>query len=62
LPELHSRDLVCWCAPLPCHGDVLLELSRVPAAGAMTDLTGGADVIRIEAPHFVADVSMTGAA
>jgi hypothetical protein len=27
LPELRGRDLVCWCAPLPCHGDVLLELA-----------------------------------
>jgi hypothetical protein len=24
--ELAGRDLVCWCAPLPCHGDVLLRL------------------------------------
>jgi hypothetical protein len=28
LPELRGRDLVCWCAPLPCHGDVLLELAN----------------------------------
>jgi hypothetical protein len=26
LPELHGKDLVCWCAPDECHGDVLLEL------------------------------------
>ena len=26
LPELAGGDLVCWCAPLPCHGDVLLRL------------------------------------
>jgi hypothetical protein len=26
LPELEGRDLYCWCAPLPCHGDVLLKL------------------------------------
>ena len=26
LPELRGKDLVCWCAPQPCHGDVLLEL------------------------------------
>lgn len=25
LGELEGRDLVCFCAPLPCHGDVLLE-------------------------------------
>jgi len=26
LDELKGKDLVCWCAPKPCHGDVLLEL------------------------------------
>lgn len=26
--ELRDRDLVCWCAPLPCHGDVLLRLAN----------------------------------
>ena len=26
LPELKSKRLGCWCAPLPCHGDVLLQL------------------------------------
>ncbi|MDQ0377158.1 DUF4326 domain-containing protein [Amycolatopsis thermophila] len=25
LPELAGRALGCWCAPLPCHGHVLLE-------------------------------------
>lgn len=28
LPELVDKDLVCWCAPLPCHGDVLLDMVR----------------------------------
>jgi len=28
LPELKGKDLVCWCAPLPCHADVLLELAN----------------------------------
>jgi Domain of unknown function (DUF4326) len=23
LPELHGKDLICWCAPDPCHADVL---------------------------------------
>jgi len=23
LPELRGKNLVCFCAPLPCHGDVL---------------------------------------
>jgi Domain of unknown function (DUF4326) len=26
--ELHRRDLVCWCAPLPCHADMLFELAN----------------------------------
>jgi len=26
LPELWGKTLGCWCAPLPCHGDVLVEL------------------------------------
>lgn len=28
LHELRDKDLVCWCAPLPCHADVLLELAN----------------------------------
>jgi len=28
LPELSGKDLVCWCAPLPCHADILLELAN----------------------------------
>lgn len=26
--ELRGKDLVCFCAPKPCHGDVLLELAN----------------------------------
>lgn len=26
--ELVGQDLVCWCAPLPCHADVLLEVAN----------------------------------
>ena len=28
LSELRGKDLVCWCAPLPCHADILLELAN----------------------------------
>ena len=28
LSELRGLDLVCWCMPLPCHGEVLLELAN----------------------------------
>jgi hypothetical protein len=26
--ELRGRDLLCWCAPDPCHGDLLLALAN----------------------------------
>lgn len=25
---LRGKNLVCWCAPLPCHADVLLKLAN----------------------------------
>ncbi|NGM37981.1 MULTISPECIES: DUF4326 domain-containing protein [Methylobacterium] len=28
LDELRGCDLVCWCAPLPCHGDLLMRLAN----------------------------------
>lgn len=28
LSELKGKDLICWCAPAACHGDVLLELAN----------------------------------
>ena len=32
--ELRGKDLVCWCAPLPCHGDVLIEVANSIPEGA----------------------------
>lgn len=29
--ELSGKDLLCWCAPLPCHGDVLLRIANTPS-------------------------------
>lgn len=26
--ELRGKDLVCWCAPEPCHADALLEAAN----------------------------------
>lgn len=26
--ELAGKDLVCWCAPKPCHADILLEIAN----------------------------------
>ena len=33
--ELAGADLVCWCAPKPCHADILLAVANGPAAGAV---------------------------
>ncbi len=35
--ELAGKVLGCWCAPLPCHGDVLADLANgvsAPDGGA----------------------------
>ena len=26
--ELRGKDLVCWCAPLACHADLLLTIAN----------------------------------
>lgn len=26
--RLKGKNLVCYCAPLPCHGDILLEFAN----------------------------------
>ena len=32
--ELAGRDLECWCAPAPCHADVILRVANAdPEAG-----------------------------
>lgn len=31
LPELRGKVLGCWCAPDPCHGDVLVGLAGAVA-------------------------------
>ena len=32
LLPLKGKDLVCWCAPLPCHADVLLKMANMEAS------------------------------
>lgn len=26
--ELKGKDLICWCKPASCHGDVLIEIAN----------------------------------
>lgn len=33
LPELEGKALGCWCAPQPCHGDVLIEVLNDRSTG-----------------------------
>lgn len=28
IAPLRGKDLVCWCAPKPCHADILLEIAN----------------------------------
>ena len=28
LKPLRGKDLICWCKPSGCHGDVLIELAN----------------------------------
>lgn len=31
MAEIHTlkgKTLACWCAPLPCHADILMELAN----------------------------------
>lgn len=28
IPSLKGKRLMCWCAPLACHGDILAELAN----------------------------------
>lgn len=36
LPRLDGKILGCWCAPRPCHGDILISLfkEKMAARGA----------------------------
>jgi hypothetical protein len=38
LDELRGKHLICHCAPLPCHGDILLKLANKPQGNQMTDV------------------------
>jgi len=29
LSDLKDKTLSCWCKPLPCHGDILIELINI---------------------------------
>jgi len=40
LDKLRGSDLVCFCAPRPCHGDLLLRLANAPR----NERIGGAPV------------------
>lgn len=58
LPELRGRRLACWCKPLPCHGDVLVELvdadevlDALAAAGVAVEAVDGR--LRLSPPSAV---------
>lgn len=40
LPELKGKVLGCYCAPLPCHADVLAELANRGSSEGQGNLFG----------------------
>ena len=46
LDELRDKDLVCWCAPEACHGDVLKELVELSAL-TIEELAQGYSVLTV---------------
>jgi hypothetical protein len=43
--NLRGRDLVCFCAPKPCHGDVLLRLANCEHSNWQTGSKGLRDLV-----------------
>src|SRR5881394_1317672 len=42
LPELRGKVLACWCAPLPCHGNILARLAdAIEQEAVITTATSG---------------------
>ena len=33
--ELRGKDLACWCAPRPCHADILLGVANAPTVAVV---------------------------
>jgi hypothetical protein len=38
--ELKGKNLVCWCSPKPCHGDILLRIANDDSELSAEDATG----------------------
>lgn len=45
--QLRGKDLVCWCAPEPCHADVLLEIANADPTLPLSQLPSWIRVLRI---------------
>jgi hypothetical protein len=49
LPELAGKTFGCWCAPRPCHGEVLARLAgelELPARKGILRILGKGQKIR----------------
>ena len=58
--ELKGKDLVCWCAPLPCHADVLLAVAN----GAGKEIPGSnpVDFVHSKAAFVLLRLAFAGGA
>lgn len=41
--ELRGLDLACWCAPLPCHGDVIIDILKRTEKERYDEMESAAD-------------------
>jgi len=51
LPELRGKRLGCYCAPLPCHGDVLVRLAEEVDQMSHSDELAELEADMIEGHH-----------
>lgn len=51
--ELAGRVLGCWCAPAPCHGDVLAALA--PGLSELSEQIGGSEAERVLSPSELSE-------
>lgn len=55
--ELRGKDLACFCAPAPCHGDILLEIANTepPSSASKVPVNG-----KPKPPTLSAAASLSG--
>ncbi len=45
--ELKGKSLACYCAPAPCHGDILMQVANAPSYAGIGSRKTPADVMNV---------------